>query len=802
MAIIETAFIQIFFDEEAGTFDISDKERALKIVSHAYASVHVISPEGAIQIFSTCDNTQREYKVTPIADRFGKGNTLVIILSYRTGFIFTFTIIVYEKYPSILFKSSLQCSQNGYKIVTFQPFILSEAAGGAIHLGSICDIRMFRQDWQSWSPVEVISLTKQVKRPWMKLPRRIMYSTEEQFNKGDYLSENIAILKNIKTQQFMLLGFVSMRDQITQIGLQVSLQRDKIMKIFARSIVGGIALHPNIKVSSEPLLLIINGMSAVESLDAYATITQQEMQAISWDNVPIGWCSWYYYYWHRVTQDVILQHAHLLATRQDLPLDYVQLDDGYLPIKWTNVKIGDWYATNDRFPLGLKHVADQITAEGLKPGLWIAPFLISKSSQLFKDHPDWVIKDRNGDPMEAEINPEWGIFNKFYGLDCTHPEAQDWLRSLFKTIVKNWGYKFIKLDFMFAAAIDGIFYDKSLTRIQAYRMGLKIIRKAVGDDVFILACGAPLGPSIGLVNGMRIGGDTYYAFDQPFLYWFLNKFFFAGLEGVPSMKEALKAVVLRSFMNHKFWINDPDCLILRKSRSSLKAHEIQFEVTLLGLCGGLLLSSDNLFELTPEDFELLKFLIPPSKDSAIPLDLFEADPPTLLKLKITPKKFFSPYYLFGLFNWTKKAHEITISIDQFQLNPAATYHIFDFWSREYFQLHGTQAITRDLKKHSAKLLVIRPKAETPQLIASSFHFRQGIKEVTNFEFDSQTNILSIEITKPGSNQGCLYLYIPPAYHKIELLNEHPSSLEQTKDGLILIHTAFENTIQILLKLEK
>jgi len=46
-----------------------------------------------------------------------------------------------------------------------------------------------------------------------------------------------------------------------------------------------------------------------------------------------------------------------------------------------------------------------------------------------------------------------------------------------------------------------------VTPIQAYREGLNVIRKAVGKS-FILGCGAPLLPSAGLVDGMRIGEDT------------------------------------------------------------------------------------------------------------------------------------------------------------------------------------------------------------------------------------------------------------------------------------------------------
>jgi alpha-galactosidase len=802
MAELENELLRLVCNEEDGSFDIYDKVLDIKVISCAYSSVHLVSPEGNEVILSSLEALHKEYEIIPLADRFGDGQALIARFTYSLGFVFTLKIHRYDDHPFLLFQCSIQASEMGYRLHALLPLRLSQQTGGDLELGQLLDLRMFRQDWQSWSPVSVIPLTEPLKRPWMKLPRLIMYSTEEKLGKGEYLSDNLLVMKNVETQQFLLLGFISMKTQITQIGIHVNIKKHLSQKLFARSTIGGVRLEPDVEVSSEKLVLILNGMDTLQSLDYYAALAQKEMQALSWDHIPVGWCTWYYYYWHRVTQDAILNHSKLLASRRDLPIEVVQLDDGYLPKRRSNVNIGDWFDTNDRFPEGLKYVADQITKDGHQPGLWLAPFLISRSSKLYQQHPDWVIKDRDGNPMEAQINPEWGTFNKFYGLDCTHPAAQEWLRRLFKTIIDDWGYRFIKIDFIFAAALAGVFHDPSMTRVQAYRKGLEIIREAVGEEVFILGCGAPLGPSIGLVNGMRIGGDTYYGFNQPFLYWFLNKFFFAGLEGVPSMKEALKAVILRSFMNHKFWINDPDCLLVRQTRSNLKAHEIQFEVTLLGLCGGLLLSSDNLFELTPDDIELIKFLIPPSTDRVLPLDLFESNPPTVLKLEISPERFFNPYSLVGIFNWTKKTQEVSVSASQFQLDVKGTYHVFDYWQRRYFQIHGDETHITELKRNSAKLFVVRPAKEVPQLIASTFHFKQGKEDVTNFTFNAQTNTLRIAVTRPGSNSGALYICLPPAFQEKELIAESSCSMERTDDGLLLIELAFEEKTELKLQLEK
>ena len=59
---------------------------------------------------------------------------------------------------------------------------------------------------------------------------------------------------------------------------------------------------------------------------------------------------------------------------------------------------------------------------------------------------------------------------------------------------------------------EAVLHDPSKTQIEAYRSGLRLVREAAGDDVFILGCNIAqnartLGASFGLVDGMRIGHD-------------------------------------------------------------------------------------------------------------------------------------------------------------------------------------------------------------------------------------------------------------------------------------------------------
>lgn len=800
MERLENRWISVACHIETGYMDITDRTMDSKVLVNAFMAVRLEGPDAEKLILSSFVASETSIEKESIDDGYGRGTSLIATYSFPNGFLIKSKLTLYEDRPTLFVQAAVQGTITGYKLDAIYPLVVSQSQKGLLELGGVKDWRVFCQDWQSWSTAQVIPLNKRMKRTWLKVPKIIVHSTQEKLKKGEYLSDNVASIKNLATQQFITMGAISMCKHLTHIELKVNYRKNQLLEITMRSLAGKIPLPAKAEVNSEKFALILNGMSAIESLSSYATLVQKEMGATSWSGVPVGWCTWYYYF-TRVSQEAVLQNLKFLATRKDLPIEYVQVDDGYFPARGFNSRIGDWLEVNKRFPRGLEWLANEIRAEGFQPGLWLAPFIVSKASDLYQQHPDWIIRNSKGDPIVVNIPVEWGTFNKIYALDTTHPGVQEWLRRIFTKIVKEWGFRFLKLDFIYGAAIEGRRYDPTQTRIEAYRRGLEIIRETVGDDIFILGCGAPLGPSIGLVNGMRVSGDTFFAFNQPILYWFLNHLFFAGLGEQPSMVSALKTTMVRSFMHQKFWLNDPDCLLVRQKRSLLKQHEIEFEVTFMGLCGGILLSSDNLPELRPQDLEYIKFLLPANETSAVPIDLFEHSPPSYYKLEIDSSGWFDSYHLIGVFNWTKKDQTVPLSPQEFQLDSSTRYHAFDFWEKRYYQIDSKGAHVLLIKKNRVKLLVIRPVTDLPQLIASTFHLTSGAREISQFKFNPESQELVIAIAKPGWNEGRLYLSIPAPYREKEILSNAPrANMFSHPDGLVIIELGFENSAQVTLKL--
>ena len=100
-------------------------------------------------------------------------------------------------------------------------------------------------------------------------------------------------------------------------------------------------------------------------------------------------------------------------------------------------------------------------------------------------------------------------------MGARHHEGgdQEWLEQTARHLV-DVGYRYLKLDFTFAPGIQGRFADPCATA-QRVRLGYQAIRRGAGDDVFILGCGCPLGPVVGLVDGMRIGPDVAPSWRPP-----------------------------------------------------------------------------------------------------------------------------------------------------------------------------------------------------------------------------------------------------------------------------------------------
>jgi alpha-galactosidase len=452
---------------------------------------------------------------------------------------------------------------------------------------STAHAQFFKHGYQSWSgsfPIAVGNLSDQ---RYQKRTRLVRLNHQSEVVRPPDLpeaatSELFTILERSDGER-LLAGFLEGASCLTTLTVRLP------DAIAARALLDGVELAPRAMRAIPPLYLERSREPAGVLAARWAAKLGATMGARTRAPFRRGWCSWYHYF-HTITEDALRSNLQALAAlRSSFPIEVVQLDDGF------QSALGDWDETNPKFPSGLAKIGAEIRAAGFQPGIWTAPFLAARDSRLMRAHPEWFIHDENGNPLRAGYNPNWTRHDdKYaYALDPSHPALRDHLETLFGKLVHQFGYSYLKVDFLYAAAAEGLRHGRNWTRAETLRHGLAAIRAGAGDDAFILGCGCPLGAAVGMVDGMRIGPDV-----SP--YWG------SGGAGDPSTVHALDAIIARSFMHRRLWLNDPDCLMLRATETQLSAGERLALASVIAGSGGMLLISDDMSLLGEDEGHLFR----------------------------------------------------------------------------------------------------------------------------------------------------------------------------------------------------
>jgi alpha-galactosidase len=539
----------------------------------------------------------------------------------------------------------------------------------------------------------------------------------------------------------LLVGFVTAADQLAEI-----LLRGDGPELVARCHCDGVTLEPGESIRSE-ILVVRSGPDPLCLLETWADEIGQEMKARVPSDPPTGWCSWYAFYGENRAQDVRANVATI--EEQALPLDVILIDDGY------QTAIGDWLSLNEeRFADGMARLTDHIRRVGHRAGIWTAPFGASADSELVAQHPNWLLRDEADRPVLG-----WEHRGKpCYALDCTHPEVLNWLAETFKRMRREWGISFFKIDFLFAAARPGRRHDPTATRAQALRRGVRAIRKAIGGSSFLLGCGAPLGPCVGLVDGMRIGPDV----DTNWYPMWRN-----DLSSV-STQNALRNVVTRAPLHGRLWANDPDCLLVRQRGGDmdLVLNEVRTLAALVALSGGLTLDSDDLAAINPSRLKYLRQALPPTGVSARPVDLFQREMPALFVLPV--ERGWGRWWVVGVVNWADHTTETTVRLADLGL-PSGRYHVFHYWRRRYLGVTDKAIAVRRHQPHETAVLLFKPVSDRPDLLTTTFHVCQGVVELARYQsqISNAESTVKVTLEKAGRQFGRVFFTVPRGWRVVE-----------------------------------
>ncbi|MFH1808050.1 MAG: alpha-galactosidase [Pseudomonadota bacterium] len=396
---------------------------------------------------------------------------------------------------------------------------------------------------------------------------------------------------------------------------------------------------------------------AASGLDRYGREVASTNGLLPQPYQPRGWNSWNTFF-SDISATIILDAAG--AARAQLPtlaLNNLQIDDGWEKA-W-----GDWNA-NARFPDGMAALAARLDAQGFAPGLWWAPFLVAEELPLVSAQPDWFLRDAAGTPRLYQTT---GDVHRYRVLDVTHPDARAFVVDTFARFVDQ-GYRYIKSDFLFAGTFEGARHDPDVTAVTAYRnLFGELASRAAERGVYLLACGAPLLPSVGRFHAIRTGEDIAAAH---------------GGYSVLYNKNAFRNVAYRAYLRHAL-VSDPDTVLLRELAPG--AQRINLTADLLA--GSLLNLGDDLGALDGPRLELLRRVAEPPLSLALTgadaqrgfwaLDLFaQRDQAFATKFEyfLTPDAYSVPArwmrplddgrLLLALFNWDPAPARVELELAQ------------------------------------------------------------------------------------------------------------------------------------------
>jgi len=531
---------------------------------------------------------------------------------------------------------------------------------------------------------------------------------------GDYLGVRDDLIYNMASKQSLLLAAVTANRFLTVSHLRVSrnsagaariasftmgstgtteamLGRDQIAP--DQQVQLSLPVAPGKSLSSERVMFAA-GPDYLKQLENYGKAVRRlhHLHFTNQDD-PMGWWSWTAFYAGINAGEALTNGRWLASHLKFLGYKYFHIDEGYEYAR------GEYTTPNaPQFPNGMWIVEHKICNLGLVPGIWTGPFEVSDRSWVYEHHKDWLVHDSHGKPIY--IGRVDDKFDRLYVLDTTNPGAQAYLRQTYRILTRQWGIRYIKLDFMDNSTIEGYYYRPHTTALEAQRIGLKIIRQAVGKQVLLDKDGSVMLAPVGFVNEGRLAPDTGHSF--------------------AASKDAVTNMACRFYMNRNFYVSDPDAFSVSKEvepqqrwhnrKTPLTLNEAEVQIVLAAVTGGMYEIGDDLPLLGSEPKRLAlvenRELIAMNRlgRAALPIDLMtfrpEDEDPSVFFLREDPRQA-----MLAVFNWSEHTISHTFTMGSLGLPAAHPFRAYDVLNHDAsVAMNGNTLKITDQVPHSVRLI--------------------------------------------------------------------------------------------------
>lgn len=766
MPEIQNECLELKVHPEQGTFDITSRKNPFPQIFASHLSVDYLKEGRRYKDLALGWQGMQIGEMEYLQGAQGELHSLTLNVPGQVeGVTFYLTFALAQEHPLLMWKLTL-ANHSGAPLTVERLTLLdvTPAKGARVAFPSAkgpTQMGFYHNGWQSWSPAGWVAGDGVMPRTHLgPLQAPMIYNpgTPRPGGAGQFSSDFFAAVGDRAARTGFVLGFLSQKQQFgslqTRFGSRVGLQ------LWANG--DNVRVEDGGRLESDWAVFTPIQLDDADPLGEYLSAVARENNVHVPDKSPVGWCYWYHFYTHLTAEDVKANLNSIVEGQERLPVQLVQIDDAF------ESQVGDWFSFKPTFPQGVAPLAQEIKRAGLLPGLWLAPFIVHPDSRLYHEHPNWILRRANGRP--ANSGYVWGKLGA--ALDLTVPEALDYACSVVRTAAQDWGYPYLKLDFLYAAALECQYHDPTRTRAQVLRAGMEAVRAAVGPEVTLLGCGAPFGPMLGLVEAMRIGPDVSGDWTPVF-----NgiRAFIHDEPSYPCARNSIHDILTRAPLHDRWWINDPDCLLIRPD-TNLTLDEVQSLATAIAMTGGSLLVSDDLPQLPLERRRIAELLLPVIGQRARVLDWFDAEMPAHLRLDLHNDT--GDWHLAACFNWQEMPVDLELSPEQLGLE-SGTYWLSDFWQERTLRLaEGKTYKVPEVPAHGVVVCAFRKAQAEPQYLGSNLHFSMG-QEVSEWRADG--NVLNFTLSLPRATEGFVSLYLPWT-QVVMTCNGEPRVTTRSADG--------------------
>ncbi len=611
---------------------------------------------------------------------------------------------------------------------------------------------------------------------------------------GQIHSDLLSVAYDRKARFAFLAGFLTSERWLGRIGI-VTENDGRIASWRIWFDGGDTRITPDQITELEEFVLTI-GRDPLSLMDWYGEMVKKRHGPQFPEEPPVSFCSWYPFRLS-VTEERILANAYIAAERlKPLGLKIIEVDLG-----WEEGNLPSTYTENERFPHGLRWLAEELGKLGFSLGVWKAPFSISEFDPVSVEHPEWLIHGPDGKPV-SYYEWFWEPYGKTFILDLTHPGARQWLREKIRTLAER-GVKYFKADFINAVShpLAKRRYDAGMVcggGTEAGRLGAQIIREAL-PDALILNCGGPDMPGKGqwpLLYACQDTGNTGFV-SHRFQY------------------ENYLGLACHLFKNKRWGIIQPSCLCVGLPGT---VDDARIRATVAFLTGGQIDISDDLTTLPEERWPILTASLPVLNNTARPVNLFEpvcesyddyeamqrgeADeckeqpPGTVWHAHVVadwdewdlvgvfsfdegasaeePKisRFCIPFYMLGIpehearWGYEFWSQQFLGILPGRRLNPGGYSHAGDFQELKVGGRQGFLEIA--FFGPGVKLLCLRKPRDHPWVVGTSFHQSCG-QELEDVRWDPDSLTLSGIIRRPPGESGVIVIAtngMRPVYQQV------------------------------------